>query len=104
MLILESTFTSVPDMAAKIYPAFPIRLLCRYQYAADEYIKEVTCPVLIIHSPKDELAPYHLGQLLYTTANEPKEFLEIEGSHNEGFLITGKKYITELEAFINKNL
>ena len=104
MLILESSFTSVPDMAAEIYPFLPVRLLCRYRYAADEYIQEVNCPVLVIHSPKDEIAPYRLGRELYAAANEPKEFLEIDGTHNDGFMITGEKYTTELEAFINRML
>ena len=31
-VILESAFTSVPDMAASIYPWLPVRLLYRYQY------------------------------------------------------------------------
>lgn len=104
MLILESTFTSVPDMAAKIYPIFPVRLLCRYRYAAVEYVKDVRCPVLVIHSPNDEIVPYRFGQMLYKAANEPKEFLEMEGSHNEGFIITGDKYTSALAEFIDRNL
>jgi fermentation-respiration switch protein FrsA (DUF1100 family) len=104
MLILESTFTSVPDMAAKIYPIFPVRLLCRYRYEAIEYIKDVRCPVLIVHSPDDEIVPYQFGQKLFKAANEPKDFFEMKGSHNEGFIMMGDEYTTELGAFIDRNL
>jgi fermentation-respiration switch protein FrsA (DUF1100 family) len=104
LLILESTFTSVPDMAAKIYPIFPVRLLCRYHYAALEYIKEVRCPVLVIHSSDDEIVPYRFGQMLFEAANEPKAFFEMKGSHNEGFIMSGTEYKTALDTFVKRNL
>jgi len=99
-LILESTFTSIPDMAVEIYPYFPVRLLCRFRYNANEYLKEVRCPVLIIHSLQDEIVPFSHGQKLFNTANEPKEFLEIKGTHNE--LQSIKDYQAGIDVFISK--
>ncbi len=103
-LILESAFTSVPDMAAKLYPIFPVRLLSRYNYNTKNFLLSVKCPVLIIHSPTDEIIPYENGTKLYGAAKQPKSFLEIYGGHNEGFLLSGEKYISGLREFIDQVL
>jgi fermentation-respiration switch protein FrsA (DUF1100 family) len=101
-LIIESTFTSVPDIAAALYPYLPVRLLSRYQYKAIDYIRDVRSPVLVIHSRNDEIIPFSHGQKLFESAGNPKEFLEISGSHNEGFLTAGKHYTIGLRSFIEK--
>ncbi len=99
-LILESAFTSVPDMAADLYPLFPVRWLSRFQFDTRAYLESVTCPVLVVHSPDDEIIPFKHGQQLYQTARQPKRFLEIGGSHNMGFLQSGNSYREGLERFI----
>ena len=101
-LIIESTFTSVPDLGAKVYPFLPVKLISRFKYDTEGYLEGVNCPVLIVHSPDDEMMPYKHGQRLFEAANEPKEFLKISGSHNEGFIISGKLYEEGLDAFISK--
>ena len=103
-LILESAFTSVPDMAARLYPVFPVRMLSRYQYNTVKSLLSVTSPVLIIHSPDDEIIPYDNGQILYNSAREPKHFLEIRGGHNEGFLASGRTYRDGIRSFIESSL
>lgn len=103
-LILESAFTSVPDMAARLYPFFPVRLLSRFQYNTKKMLMSVTCPVLIIHSPGDEIIPYENGQQLYAAAREPKDMLMIRGGHNEGFLASGNTYSEGIASYLKKNL
>jgi hypothetical protein len=100
-LILESTFTSIPDMGAHLYPILPVRLLSRFRYDTRESLSSVTCPVLVIHSPDDEIIPFVNGSKLFEAAKEPKSFLEIQGGHNEGFLTSGKLYVDGLDKFIN---
>ena len=99
-LIVESTFTSVPDLAAKTYPIFPVRLLARFRYDSKERIAEAHCPVLIVHSPDDELIPFEHGRVLFEAASSPKTFLEIRGGHNEGFIVSGEDYDRGLGDFI----
>ncbi|MBA7644291.1 hypothetical protein ES703_52033 [subsurface metagenome] len=96
-LIIESAFTSLPDIAATIYPYLPVRLLA-------EYLDEVDCPVLIVHSREDEIMPFSHGQQLFERARGPKEFLEISGTHNEGFITSEKRYIEGLNTFISEYL
>lgn len=101
-LILASTFTSIQDMASEIYPYFPVRLISRFNYNTLDYLQQVSCPVLIIHSPEDDIVPFHHGRRLFEAAKAPKEFLEIKGTHNEGFLTSGELYLDGLNAFISK--
>lgn len=103
-LIVESSFTSLPDVAARHYPYLPVRLLSRYQYDNQATITSVSAPVLIAHSPDDHLVPYAHGQALFAAANEPKEFLKLEGSHNEGFLQSARQYEEGLSAFIARHI
>lgn len=84
-LVIESAFTSYDDMAAHLYPFLPVRLFTRFDYNTLEAVKEVTCPLLVIHSPDDEIIPCKFGRQLYEAANEPKQFAELAGTHNEGF-------------------
>jgi hypothetical protein len=103
-LILESTFTSLPDLGARLYPFFPVRLLSHFRYSTAAYVRRVKCPLLVAHSPGDDIVPYDLGVEVYRAASGPKEFLEIRGDHNSGFLLTGQAYVTGLKSFIDKHV
>jgi fermentation-respiration switch protein FrsA (DUF1100 family) len=91
-LIIESVFTSYVDIGKKFYPYMPVRWFARFSYQTIDYIKDVRCPVMIIHSRSDEIIPFEFGLELYEAANEPKEFVEIFGSHNDGFLVSSEIY------------
>jgi fermentation-respiration switch protein FrsA (DUF1100 family) len=99
-IILESAFASVPDMAQQLYPVFPARLLVRHRFDNAAKAPRFTAPLLIIHSPDDSVIPYAQGRKLFEAAREPKQFLEIQGDHNEGFIITGAPYTDAVKAFI----
>ena len=103
-LIVESAFTSLPDIAATIYPYLPVRLLLRFKYNTVEYITQVDRPVLVVHSRDDEMMPFSHGQRLFEEAREPKRFLEITGTHNEGFIMSGERYEEGLKMFISEYL
>ena len=84
-LVLESVFTSFDDVGAHYYPWLPVRLFSRFNYNTVEAVKHVRCPVLVIHSRDDEIIPYKFGQEVFAAANDPKQFAELKGTHNEGF-------------------
>lgn len=100
-LILESTFTSVPDMASRLYPGLPVRLLCRHRFDVAARVSALSVPKLFIHSPEDEIVPFALGRRLFSNAAPPKEFLEIRGDHNSGFLESGETYTRGIAAFLD---
>ncbi len=91
-LVVESSFTSYVDIGRKFYPYMPVRWFASFSYRTIDYIKAVHLPVLLIYSRNDEVVPFEFGLELYEAANEPKEFVEIFGSHNDGFLVSGEVY------------
>lgn len=101
-LILESTFTSVPDMAAKVYPFLPVRLLARIRLDALASLANVRAPVLVIHSAGDEIVPLAHGRALFDSAPEPKQFLQLRGGHNDGFLVSREVYLAGLSKFFQE--
>jgi uncharacterized protein len=103
-LILESTFTSIPDLGAEVYPFLPVRRMSRFHYNTGDYVGRVHCPLLIVHSRDDEMISVAHGRRLFNAAGEPKEWLEIRGSHNDGFLTSGAHYRNGLEVFLGKYL
>lgn len=103
-LIVESTFTSIPDLAARHYPIFPVRLLARHRHPTLQYVRETGAPVLIAHSRTDEVAPWSHGQALLAAASRRGSFLELQGGHNDGFMLTGAAYVEGLRAFLRRVL
>ena len=103
-VILESAFTSVPDVAAKFYPWLPVRWMSRYQYNTLKKLADIHSPVLIVHSRDDEIIPYTHGENLFAAASEPKQFLQLRGGHNDGFMVSGDGYVRELDVFFNAAL
>ena len=103
-VILESTFTSVPDMAASLYPWLPVRWLSRYQYNNLDKVDRITSPLLVMHSRADEIIPFAHGERLFAHANEPKQFLELNGGHNDGYHVSRKVYVKAMQQFLDEIL
>jgi len=99
-LIVESSFTSVPDIAQELYPWLPARWLTRLNHATRDYVQDVRCPVLVIHSRDDEIIPFEHGEAIFESANEPRTMLAIRGTHNDGFIRDERSYIGGLRKFL----
>ena len=99
-LIVESAFTSVPDIASELYPWLPARWLSRMRHATRDYVADVRGPVLVIHSRDDEIIPYHHAERIHDSAGEPRELLTLRGSHNDAWLRDESRYINGLRDFI----
>jgi hypothetical protein len=86
-LVVEDSFTSLADMAARVYPWLPVRLIVRPRYASLSKMGALSVPVIVIHSRDDELIPFAQGRALFEAAREPKVFIETRGAHiGPGFL------------------
>ncbi len=97
-LILQNTFTSLPDVAAEMYWFLPVRWLMRNQYRSIDKIGKYHGPLLQSHGTGDRLIPYKIAERLFAAANGEKEFFEIpDGDHNDG---ESEKYTQRFDAFI----
>jgi fermentation-respiration switch protein FrsA (DUF1100 family) len=83
-LVLVSAFTSMPDMAQKLYPWLPGRWLMRSRFDNLAKIARSRGPVFIAHGDCDRLVPFEQGQRLFAAAGEPKYFFPLAGcDHND---------------------
>jgi hypothetical protein len=83
-LILENTFTSLPEVAAIHYPWLPVRLLMRSQLNSFAKIPNYHGPLLQAHGDRDRIIPFALGKKLFDAANEPKKLVvNAGGDHND---------------------
>jgi hypothetical protein len=103
-LVLESTFTSIPAMARVHYPWLPAGPLLKIRYDSLKKLGRVGCPVLILHSPDDEIVPYAMGKTLFEAAAAPKAFADLEGGHNDGGACSSPGAREKLEKFLDEVL
>lgn len=84
-LVLDSAFRNLRTMIGDVYPFVPTAL-AKYEFPTESYLARLNgLPVMIMHSPQDEIIRYHHGEELYEAAGEPKRFVQLRGSHNENF-------------------
>jgi fermentation-respiration switch protein FrsA (DUF1100 family) len=103
-LILASTFTSVPDLGADLYPWLPVRLLARIRYDTLARLPRIDCPLLVVHSRSDDVIPFAHGRRLFEAAGTTKQFIETDGGHNDGFVFARKEWIHEMDGFLRRAL
>ncbi len=99
-LILDSTFTSIKDMAKSAYSI--ISGLAPDVYRSIDLIKELHEPLLIMHGKEDNVVPYHMGKILYEAAPHPKRMVTFEGTEHGGIHADAEKYIESLDKFLSE--
>ncbi|HSB62000.1 MAG TPA: alpha/beta hydrolase [Vicinamibacteria bacterium] len=100
-LVLESPFTSIPDMAAVAFPVLPLRALVRTRYDNLAKIARLGVPLLVLHGERDEVVPFEQGRRLFEAAPEPKRFFAIPGAgHNDTYVTGGEAYWRAVEEFV----
>jgi uncharacterized protein len=99
-LILQSTFTSAPDLGGELFPFLPVRWIHRIRYDTINRLPKIKVPVLVAHSRTDDLIGFHHAERNFAAANEPKMFLEIAGDHVSVIEEGRQEYLAGLEKFI----
>jgi fermentation-respiration switch protein FrsA (DUF1100 family) len=102
-LVIESTFPTMPDVAAAHYPWLPVRWLMSNRYDSLSRIQKYSGPLLQSHGAADEIIPISFARRLFETApSTNKRWLEFPGlGHNSPM---PRRYYVELAAFLNDSL
>ncbi|MDA3872952.1 MAG: alpha/beta hydrolase, partial [Kiritimatiellae bacterium] len=101
-VILESTFTSILEIANRRFPWLFPRFTCRSTYRSDLRISRVRAPVLIAHSPDDQVIPFDMGEALYRKVPNPWKFIRLRGSHVEAGWQTSPEYALAVREFVSR--
>jgi len=78
-LVLESAYTSVPDVAARRYWFFPVHWLMRDRFETENLVSKIQMPVLIIHGTDDPVIPFDMGETLARDFGARGTFVPIDG-------------------------
>ena len=97
-IILEGSFPSIRDMAQHYFPFIP-GFVYKTSFDSFHKIEDLTLPKLHLHSVSDEVVPFALGKKLFEHAPEPKEFVALQGGHNDSFLISRDVFIERIDSF-----
>jgi fermentation-respiration switch protein FrsA (DUF1100 family) len=98
-LVLEDTFTSLPDMAAYHYPWLPAKWVMRGRLDSLANIGKYRGPLLMSHGTDDTIIPFQYAEKLFAAANEPKRFVTHHGAdHNDGH---SDEFLQELRQFLH---
>ena len=100
-LVLVFTFTSLPTVAKVHYRMLPTQLLMRTRFDNLAKIGRCRRPVFIAHGTADDVVPFAHGEALFAAANEPKEFLRLEGFGHD--LALGDRLCVPLAQFLARH-
>jgi fermentation-respiration switch protein FrsA (DUF1100 family) len=82
-LVLQSTFTSVRDLARMHYAFIPAGVVPD-AYPSLARIPRLHAGLLVLHGDSDEIVPLAHGRALFAAAGEPKRIQVVEGAgHND---------------------
>jgi fermentation-respiration switch protein FrsA (DUF1100 family) len=84
-LVLLSGFSSMVDVAAAMFPLFPVRWLMRNRYDSESVLASTAFPVFQVHGVRDGIIPVRFGRRLFEALpSTEKEFLELPNrGHND---------------------
>lgn len=102
-VILESTFTSLEEMARVAYPFLPRFALRRLRGHFDTRaaVARLEAPLLLVHGSADRLIPVALGRDLHGGAPSGAEWYEVVGAgHNDVFWAAGEHYFDRVAGFV----
>jgi fermentation-respiration switch protein FrsA (DUF1100 family) len=103
-IIVESTFTSIGDVAKinQLYRLFPLDLILTQKFDSIKKINRLKSPILIIHGTRDQLIPASMSEMLYNSAKVPKKLLLVEGAdHYNVRTVSEEKYLQTINNFVN---
>ncbi len=101
-VILESTFTSILEIALRRFPWLFPRFTCRSTYRSDVRISQVRSPILMAHSPDDEIIPFDMGEAMYRKVPNPWKFIRLRGTHEEAGWQSSPEYAAAVREFIRR--
>ena len=98
-MVLQSTFSCIPDVGAELFPWLPVRWMSTIKYDTCAKLPKLRIPVLIMHSRSDALIRFHHAEKNFSIANEPKLLWELKGDHNES-VSDQEHFVAGMEKFL----
>jgi hypothetical protein len=101
-LVLESTFTSVVDLAKEHYRWLPIGRLLEHRFMTRDFAGQVSCPLLVVHGAADSIIDVHHGKELARMFHAD-QYIEVPRIDHNDMLLVGliaARYLDFLEGAV----
>ena len=86
LIIMESPYFSMIDLAAHHYPLIPrllLNVLMKYPLRTDLWMPDVACPVYLFHGTRDEIIPFDTSERLSRLIRSEHRLIAVPGGgHN----------------------
>lgn len=102
-VVIEATFTSIPDLARVHYPRLPMWGLGRMRFDNAARISQIKAPLLLVHSEGDAVIAFSHARALHAIAPKGTQLIGISGAHSDGHITSGDAYLQPLSAFLDAN-
>jgi pimeloyl-ACP methyl ester carboxylesterase len=99
-LVLQSTYTSITELGAELFPWLPVRWITTIKYDTRSRLPRIEVPLLVMHSRTDGLIGFPHAEKNFAVANEPKMLWEIGGGHNQFLEGDRALYLEGLNKFL----
>jgi alpha-beta hydrolase superfamily lysophospholipase len=100
-LILQSTFTNLPDITRATWPRLPLHLFAGNLFDTKGVLPHLKVPLMIIHGSSDEVVPAWMAQALYDACPSMKRIYMVEGAlHKTCYDVDSDRLIWAVNQFI----
>lgn len=100
-LILQSTFTSLPEMTRVSFPRLPMHLISGRIFDTTEIVGALTIPMFVIHGSADEIVPCTMGERLFRACPSARGIEIIDGGlHRNLFEVAPQRIVEVLARFV----
>lgn len=83
LLILQSPYTSMVDLAYIKYPMFPNKWFVKDVFDSFSKTQQINQRTIVIHGLKDQTVPYYMGEKIHTNINNSRLFSDVKAGHGD---------------------
>lgn len=86
LLILETPYHSILDVAEYRFPMLPVKKLLKYKFPNYKHLSKSNCSITIIHGTEDSVVPYSSGKKLSELKINELNFITVEGGNHNNLI------------------
>jgi fermentation-respiration switch protein FrsA (DUF1100 family) len=79
-LILQSTFTSLPQITRVLFPGLPLHLFAGNLFNTVEVMRNLQVPLLLVHGGDDEVCPPWMAREIFAACQSSKTLHIVDGA------------------------
>jgi pimeloyl-ACP methyl ester carboxylesterase len=91
------------ELAHRLFPYMPTSLILKHHFENETKLRQIKCPVLIIHGRHDSIVPFDMSAGLRAAAPQA-QLIELDTDHNDLFEVGGQALYDRIAAFLDQSV